>query len=92
MQDYIFDLRKRPLKEKGRLKLYCNFKAQPIFAIRYSIILVVRADFVIDYAQDNMGIQYELHDLSKNKYFQQQCLEFLAQNILSTVSILEIIQ
>ena len=61
MQDYIFDLRKRPLKEKGRLKLYCNFEAQPIFAIRYSIILVVRADFVIDYAQDNMGIQYEQH-------------------------------
>ena len=51
MQDYIFDLRKRPLKEKGRLKLYCNFKAQPIFAIRYFIILAARADFVIDYAK-----------------------------------------
>ena len=51
MQDYIFDLRKRPLKEKGRLKLYCNFEAQPIFAIRYFIILAARADFVIDYAK-----------------------------------------
>ena len=51
MQDYIFDLRKRPLKEKGRLMLYCNFKAQPIFAIRYFIILAARADFVIDYAK-----------------------------------------
>ena len=61
MRDYIFDLRKRPLKEKGRLKLYCNFKAQPIFAIRYFIILAARADFVIDYAKKNMDIQYELY-------------------------------
>ena len=55
MRDYIFDLRKRPLKEKGRLKLYCNFKAQPIFAIRYFIILAARADFVIDYAKKKYG-------------------------------------
>ena len=61
MQDYIFDLRKRPLKEKGRLKLYFNFEAQPIFAIRYFLMLVARADFVFDYVQNNMDIQYELY-------------------------------
>ena len=61
MRDYIFDLRKRPLKEKGRLKLYFNFEAQPIFAIRYFLILVARADFVIDYVQNNMDIKYELY-------------------------------